>query len=240
MAARGALALWDTTVGKKAVMAATGLLLVGFVVSHMLGNLKIYLPPHAPDVPGAAAVMPLDEYGAFLRTAGAPLLPKGVGLWIARLALLGAAALHITAATQLTLRNRAARPVPYATKTSLSSTYAARTMRYGGVILLLFVVYHVLHLTLGRVGFDEGAFEEGRVHANVVHAFRSAPVVAFYVLAQVALCLHLFHGVWSMFQTLGVDTKRACLLRGVAAGLAATVAVGNISIPVAVLAGWVK
>jgi succinate dehydrogenase / fumarate reductase cytochrome b subunit len=240
MAARGVTELWDTTVGKKAVMAVTGLVLVGFVVSHMLGNLKVFLPPHAPELPFEAPVMPLDAYGAFLRTAGAPLLPHGVGLWIARLVLLAAVVLHITAATQLTLRNRAARPVPYEVATPLASTYAARTMRYGGVVLLLFVVYHLLHLTLGKVGYGEGEFREGSVHANVVRGFSSVPVSLFYIAAQVALGLHLFHGAWSLFQTLGVDARRACWLRCGAGALAAAVALGNISIPVAVLAGWVK
>src|SRR6266850_5944930 len=133
-----AVVLWGTVVGKKVVMAVTGIVLVGFVIAHMLGNLKIFL--------GAEAI---DAYAAFLRTMGEPLFPYSLLLWVVRIVLLACVALHITAAVQLTRMNWAARPQAYDTKDSIATTYAARTMRWSAVILVLFVVYHLLHLTAG-------------------------------------------------------------------------------------------
>src|SRR6266404_1251344 len=143
------VARWSTMVGKKVVMAVTGIVLVGFVVAHMLGNLKIFL--------GAQAI---DTYAGFLRTVGEPLVPYSVLLWVARIVLLASVALHITAAVQLTRMNWAARPQGYDTKKSIATTYAARTMRWSGVILVLFIVYHLLHLTGGVVGFQPGEFRD--------------------------------------------------------------------------------
>ena len=142
-----AVVLWGTMVGKKVVMAVTGLVLVGFVVAHMLGNLKIFL--------GAEAI---NAYAVFLRTMGEPLFPYSLLLWVVRIILLTCVVLHITAAVQLTRMNWAARPQAYDTKKSIATTYAARTMRWSGVILALFVVYHLLHLTAGVVSFRPGAF----------------------------------------------------------------------------------
>src|SRR5690349_3234106 len=142
-----AVVLWGTMVGKKVVMAVTGLVLVGFVIGHMLGNLKIFL--------GASAI---DPYAVFLRTMGEPLFSYGLLLWAVRIVLLVCVALHITAAVQLTRMNWAARPQGYDTKKSIATTYAARTMRWSGVILVLFIVYHLLHLTAGVVGFRPGVF----------------------------------------------------------------------------------
>src|SRR5437870_2209827 len=131
-----AVVLWGTMVGKKVVMAVTGVVLVGFVVAHMLGNLKIFL--------GAEAI---DTYAVFLRTMGEPLFPSSALLWVARIVLLACVALHITAAVQLTRMNWAARPEHYDVKQSIATTYAARTTRWSGVILIAFIVYHLLHLT---------------------------------------------------------------------------------------------
>ena len=142
-----AAALWRTTVGKKIVMAVTGVILVGFVIAHMLGNLKIFL--------GAED---FNAYASFLRTVGEPLFPYSVLLWTARIILLVSVVLHITAAVELTRINWAARPKDYAVKRDLATTYAARTMRWGGVIVALFIVYHLLHLTVGAVGFRPGQF----------------------------------------------------------------------------------
>src|SRR4029077_10208405 len=136
-------ALWSTMVGKKVVMAVTGAVLVAFVVGHMLGNLKIFL--------GAEAI---DAYAVFLRTMGEPLVPYSLLLWAVRIVLLACVALHITAAVQLTRMNWEARPQGYDTKQSIATTYAARTMRWSGVILVLFIVYHLLHLTAGVVSFQ--------------------------------------------------------------------------------------
>ena len=222
--------LWGTMVGKKVVMAVTGVVLVGFVIAHMLGNLKIFL--------GAETI---DTYAAFLRTMGEPLLPYGALLWIVRLVLLACIALHITAAVQLTRMNWAARPQGYDTKDSIATTYAARTMRWSGVILVLFVVYHLLHLTGGVVGFQPGDFRHLSVYHNVVAGFSVWYVSLFYIVAMACLCLHLDHGIWSFLQTLGLNNARTtAALRALSRGVGLAVFVGFISVPVAVLAGWVR
>jgi succinate dehydrogenase / fumarate reductase cytochrome b subunit len=217
-------------VGKKVVMAVTGLVLVGFVVAHMLGNLKIFL--------GAETI---DAYAAFLRTMGEPLLPYGSLLWVVRIILLACVALHITAAVQLTRMNWAARPHGYDTKQSIATTYAARTMRWSGVILALFVVYHLLHLTAGVVSFQPGEFVHLSVYHNVVAAFSVWYVSLFYIVAMACLCLHLDHGIWSMLQTIGWNNARTMsALKGLSRLVALLVFAGFISVPVAVLAGWVR
>src|SRR6267142_78260 len=223
-------ALWGTLVGKKIVMAATGVVLVGFVIAHMLGNLKIFL--------GAEAI---DTYATFLRTIGEPLLPYGGMLWVVRIVLLTCVALHITAAVQLTRMSRAARPHGYETKASIATTYAARAMRWSPIILFLFIVYHLLHLTGGVVGFQPGQFRDLSVYHNVVAGFSVWYVSLFYIVAMVSLCLHLDHGVWSLLQTLGWNNARTTsTFRTLSRGVALAVFVGFISVPVAVLAGWVR
>jgi succinate dehydrogenase / fumarate reductase cytochrome b subunit len=222
--------LWGTVVGKKVVMAVTGLVLVGFVVAHMLGNLKIFL--------GAEAI---DAYAAFLRTMGEPLFPYSLLLWAVRIVLLVCVALHITAAVQLTRMNWAARPQGYDTRRSIATTYAARTMRWSGVILVLFIVYHLLHLTAGVVGFQRGDFHHLSVYHNVVAAFSVWYVSLFYIVAMGCLCLHLDHGIWSMLQTLGWNNARTTsALQALSRGVALVVFAGFISVPVAVLAWWVR
>lgn len=229
MATGAAVALWSTSIGKKAVMAVTGFILVGFVILHMVGNLKIYLGPQH-----------FDAYAAFLREMGEPLLLREQALWMVRLILLAAVVLHAAAAVQLTQMSWKARPIPYSRRDAIAASYAARTMRWGGVILLLFIVYHLLHFTAGRVGFEPGEFRPGAVYQNVVAGFRVWYVSAFYIVAQVALGLHLFHGVWSAFQTLGLDAQRNPFYRHLAAALSVVVVAGNISIPLSVLGGWIR
>jgi succinate dehydrogenase cytochrome b subunit len=220
---------WDTTIGKKMVMAVTGVILVAFVIGHMLGNLKVFTGEEH-----------FNAYAAFLRTMGAPMLPHEAGLWIARFVLLIAVALHIVSATQLTLRSWAARPVAYAVKKSVASTYAARTMRWSGVIVLLFVIYHLLHFTAGVVGYAPGQFTPS-VYRNVIVGFSVWWVSVAYIVAMIALGLHLYHGVWSMFQTVGLSGIGADrVYRGVAVVITLAVVLGNIAIPIAVMAGWVR
>jgi succinate dehydrogenase / fumarate reductase, cytochrome b subunit len=222
--------LWGTMVGKKVVMAVTGLVLVGFVVTHMLSNLKIFL--------GAEAI---DAFAAYLRTMGEPLVPYSLLLWAVRIILLTCVALHIIAAVQLTRMNWAARPQGYDTKKSIATTYAARTMRWSGVILVLFIVYHLLHLTGGVVGFQPGVFHHLSVYHNVAAAFSVWYVALFYIVAMACLCLHLDHGIWSMLQTLGWNHAQiTSALRALSRGVALVVFAGFISVPVAVLAGWVR
>jgi succinate dehydrogenase / fumarate reductase cytochrome b subunit len=219
--------LYRSAVGKKAVMAVTGIILFGFVLIHMIGNLKLYGGPQD-----------LDNYGGWLREVGYPALPHQGALWIARLVLLAAVLLHIWAAWQLTLMNKAARPVRYHTKTKAHTSYASRTMRWGGVIILLFVIYHLLHFTTGTVHPD---FMEGGVRHNMITGFQVWWVSLFYILAQVALGFHLYHGVWSLFQSLGWNHPRFNHWRsGFAHAFAWIITLGNISFPVAVLTGLVS
>lgn len=219
---------WASSVGKKQIVALTGALLVLYVIAHMLGNLKVFQGPGTES--GA-----IDAYAEFLRTFGEPVIPRSGLLWVARAFLLTAFVLHVVAITQLAARNRAARPVgrrPPVIKRSLS----ARTMQLGGVVLLVFVVFHILHFTTGTV--DPGSWEEGAVFANLDAAFDSPLMVALYVIATVALGLHLRHAVWSFFQTGGWDKpNRNPTLRRGASFIAIAVTVGFIAVPVAF---WVE
>jgi succinate dehydrogenase / fumarate reductase cytochrome b subunit len=218
----GGLRFWQTTVGKKVIMAVTGVLLFGFVVGHLLGNLQIFLPPEK-----------INNYAATLRAH--PAL-----LWIARITLLVAVFFHMWSSFQLWLLQREARPVSYVKKVNLHSTYASRTMAWSGPIILAFVVFHLLHLTFGAV-HPGGRFETHNVYNNVVTGFQVWPVSLFYIIAMIMLCYHLYHGLWSMFQTLGISHPvYTPILRVLAKIVAILIAAGNISIPVAILAGIIK
>lgn len=224
--------LYRSAVGKKAVMAVTGIILFGFVLIHMIGNLKLYEPG---EINGQRY---LDAYGYFLRHVGEPALPAHGALWIARAVLLAAVVLHMWAAWQVTRMSRDARPKSYAMRRPVKMSYASRTLRWGGVIILLFVIYHLLHFTTGTVHPD---FREGEVHHNLVTGFRVWWVSLFYIVAQVALGFHLYHGLWSMFQSLGWNHPRFNHWRsGFAHAFAWIVTLGNISFPLAVLTGLVR
>ena len=211
-----------SSIGRKVIMAVTGLILFAYVLGHMLGNLQVYL--------GAEA---LNHYGVLLRQ-----LLHGAGIWIVRVVMLAAVSLHIWAATSLTLESWRARPEGYREQKWKESTYASRTMRWGGVIILLFVIYHLLHLTTGTVHPN---FVEGDIYHNFVTGFQSVPASLFYIIAMVALGLHLRHGVWSMCQTLGVSHPRYMRIAHAGAWIFAVLIVaGNISFPLAVLFGIVK
>lgn len=217
MATAASPGFYGSSIGKKVVMAASGAVLFGFVLAHMVGNLQVYLGPAA-----------LNGYADKLRQV--PAL-----LWAARLGLLAAVLLHIWSAWSLTRLSRAARPVAYRARESRESTYASRTMRWGGVILLLFIVYHLMHLTFGNA---HPSFVHGDVFHNFVVGFQSVAVSGFYIAAMIALGFHLYHGVWSMMQTLGLSHPRYDRLRHAFATLVAVVVVaGNVSFPLAVLTG---
>jgi succinate dehydrogenase / fumarate reductase cytochrome b subunit len=221
------LSLYQTTIGRKVIMAVTGLVLVGFVVVHMLGNLHVY---EGPDK--------FNAYGEFLREVGTPLIPHGGVLWLVRIVLLACVGLHLWAAYALTRLDLASRPIGYAQRRNIQASYAGRTMRWGGVVILLFILYHLLHLTTGTA---HPHFRQGDVYANLVNGFNNPLVAAFYIAAMLALGLHLYHGVWSMFQTLGLnDRSRNRLFRGLATVTAVAVSIGYISIPLAVLTGIVR
>jgi len=213
---------WGSTLGRKVVMAVTGVILFGFVVTHMLGNLQVFLGPEA-----------MNAYALSLRA-----LLHGTGLWIARSVLLVAVILHIWAAVTLSLESRNARPQGYRMETHRASTYASRTMVWSGPLLFLFIAYHLAHLTFGTVHPE---FVEGDVYHNFVSGFSRWPVSLLYIAAMLVLGLHLFHGSWSMLQTVGLSHPRWNPLRmAVAVGLAMLVVVGNLSFPVAVLGGWLR
>jgi succinate dehydrogenase / fumarate reductase cytochrome b subunit len=217
-----------SSVQLKIGMAVTGAVMLLYLVAHMIGNLKIFF--------GAEAI---DTYAAWLRIVGEPALPEETLLWIVRLALLASVVVHIVSATILARRAHAARPVKYAHRPPVKGSYAARTMRWGGVIIALFIVYHILDLTTGTLN-PNGV--HGDVHANVVADF--APdrwyVTLAYTLAVLAVGFHVRHGLWSGLQTLGrssAATQNA--LKGVALGVAVVLTVGFLSVPFAVLTGMV-
>lgn len=223
-----ATSFYGSSLGKKAVMAVTGIILFGFVVSHMVGNLKMYQGPES-----------YNTYASALREIGDPFFPNTALLWVARSVLLLAVVLHIVAAWQVSRRSLASRRRRYARHAYVQADYAARTMRWGGVIIALFVLYHLAHFTWG-FSWAHPDFVHGDVYHNVVAGFRSPVVSLFYIVANLALGLHLYHGLWSLFQTLGWSQGRASdWRRHFASVFAFIVTAGNVSFPIAVLTGIV-
>jgi succinate dehydrogenase cytochrome b subunit len=223
-------ALWASAIGKKIVMAVSGAVLILFVIAHMAGNLKIFSGPTE-----------INDYSRFLREVAYPELAYGQLLWIVRIVLLTCAVLHITAAVQLTRMNWKARPVGYDTRKDVETTWGALTMRWGGLLLAVFIIFHLLHFTAGLAGFQPGQFEHLMVYQNVVAGFSVWPISLFYIVSMLALCLHLDHGIWSMLQTLGwvtVDNTKS--LRVFSRIVAILIFAGFISVPISVLAGWVR
>jgi succinate dehydrogenase / fumarate reductase cytochrome b subunit len=215
-----ALAFYRSSIGKKVVMAVTGVILFGFVIGHMLGNLQVFV--------GARQ---MNEYAAMLK-ANVALL------WGVRFLLLVAVAWHIVAAIQLTRMSQRSRPEGYHYKDVIQADYAARTMRWSGPIIAVFVVYHLLHFTTGSL---HPQFDVHDVYHNVISGFRVWPVALFYIIAMVALAFHLWHGVWSMFQTLGlINPKSDRIIRRFAAIATLVIAIGFIAIPMAVLARFIS
>lgn len=218
------LDLYSTSVGKKYVMAITGIMGVGFVLVHMIGNLKMYLGRED-----------YNHYAEFLRELLVPIFPRTVLLWILRGGLIAAVLGHLHAAVTLTKMNREARPVKYqSTRDYQAANFASRSMRYTGVLVLLFIVWHLLDLTAGTV--NGGKFVRGDAYANVYHSFDRPVVAIAYIVANIALGVHLFHGVWSLFQSMGWSHPRFnAWRRQIAAGVATVIVVGNVSFPIAVM-----
>lgn len=217
-------AAYGSSLGKKVAMALSGIVLFGYVVLHMLGNLKAFEGREA-----------IGGYSLFLREFGQPMAPHAGVLWAVRIVLLLAVLVHILAAFQLWAQSRAARRQGYRRERSQVFSYASRTMRWGGVIILAFVVYHILHMTTGTVHPE---FEHGEVYDNLVIGFQSLPVVAAYTLAVGALSLHLYHGLWSIFTTLGVEHPTINRLRRPSAAVVAiALFLGFIAVPLAVQFG---
>ncbi len=221
--------LWNSTIGKKAFMAGTGLLLIGFNIAHAFGSLKFFL--------GEAE---FNHYAEWLRDMASPPLAHGQALWIARIILLAAVSLHIFTGLQLTLQSWAARPARYKQHTMIQATLSSRTMHWGGLAILLFVIYHLLNFTWGVVGFGPGQYTVN-VYRNVVLGFSVWYISLIYLAGLVALGCHIRHGVWSMFQTMGfVGARRECVFRGVSLAVAIAVGFGYAAVPVAVLLGFAR
>jgi len=225
------LDLYQTAVGKKWVMAITGIALMGFVFVHMVGNLKMYFGP-----------ADLDSYAQWLKTIGYPLLPKSAVMWLFRVALLVFFVLHIHSAYSLTRLNKRARPTNYSRRDYIAANFASRTMRWTGIIVALFILYHLADLTFGWANPD---FVYGEVYNNVVASLSNPVVAAFYIVANLALGVHLFHGIWSIFQTVGsmnprFNPRRNPIRRGLAAAFTIIVVGANVSFPIAVQAGIVS
>jgi succinate dehydrogenase / fumarate reductase, cytochrome b subunit len=216
---------YRSAVGKKWVMAVTGIVLMGFVLGHMIGNLKMYQGPHA-----------LNVYGEFLRELLYPLLPRTLTLWIIRIGLILAFVFHVHAAWGLTWMNRRSRAGGYVSSRDFqAANVASRSMRWTGVVILLFLLYHLADFTWGWANPD---FVRGDVYRNVQGSLTNAVPAVIYVVGSIALGLHLFHGAWSMFQSLGLNNPRYnSWRRTFAIAFATVVTVGNLSFPLAVVSG---
>jgi succinate dehydrogenase / fumarate reductase, cytochrome b subunit len=227
---------YSTAVGKKYVMAITGIIGIGFVFVHMIGNLKAYLGVISE---GDERVYDIDIYGEFLRELLVPILPRTYLLWGLRFVLIAAVILHIHAAYALTVQNRRARPVKYQSARDYQiANFASRTMRWTGIIVALFIVWHLADLTWGWANPD---FVRGAAYRNLDASLSRIPVAILYIVANIALGIHLFHGTWSLFQSLGWSNPRFNNWRRyLATGIATIIVVGNVSIPVAVLAGVIE
>jgi succinate dehydrogenase / fumarate reductase cytochrome b subunit len=234
-AKRGWLAqFYASAVGKKWVMAVSGLAMWLFVLGHMIGNLKLYLP--ADEKTGEAAI---DHYAKFLRRLAYPLAPEGAVLWVLRIGLIVMLLLHVHAAITLTAMNRRARPTRYQSKRDyLAADFAGRSMRITGIVVFAYLVFHLFDLTFTGTG---QTFVHEAVRHNLIGSLERPWVAAIYIVGNVALCLHLFHGAWSMFQSMGINNPRwNGVRRGVATGMALVVSIPNVLFPILIATKIVK
>lgn len=217
-----AIGLLNTTLGQKAALAMSGVVLFGFVLQHMLGNLQVFMGPEV-----------FNAYAASLKS-----LPGLV--WVARSVLLFALVVHVATMVQLYSRSTAARPTGYRKQSLRASSYASSTMHFTGPMLFLFIAFHIAHLTAPGLALGEYEHSATDVYANFVHGFSIPWVSAVYCTANLFLGLHLYHGAWSLLQTVGLSHARYNRLReGIARGIAVVVTIGNVSMPLAVLLGLV-
>ena len=230
------LDLYSTAVGKKYVMAITGLIGIGFVITHMIGNLKLYL---GVVTEGDERIYDADVYGEFLRELLVPIFPRTVFLWLLRIGLIAAVALHIHAAAGLTKLNHEARSVKYQSERDYQvASFASRSMRWTGTIVSLFILWHLADLTWGFVLPDHVV---GAVYYNVDQSLSRIPVALIYIVGNIALGIHLFHGTWSLFQSMGWNSPRFNVWRRyIAMSVAGLIVVGNLSFPIATLAGVIE
>jgi len=215
-----------TAIGKKYVVAASGIIGLGFVLGHMVGNLHAFQGPKQ-----------INSYGESLRTLGEPLLPRSLLLWIVRIVLIVAVTLHVVFTVQLARQSRRARPVRYSHTGIVQASYASRTMRWGGAAVFLFIVFHLMDFTWGV----HPHFVRGDVYGNLVSGFRRPVVTAVYIVAMACLSAHVYHGTWSTTQTLGLNQVRwDRAIRRVATALAVILFVGFAAVPVGVLVHLVR
>ena len=233
------LKFYASSIGKKFIAAITGLVLFGFLAGHVAGNLKAYTGSDQMMVEGAEGavnVPHIDQYGHFLRVVGEPLVPKLFVLWGARMVLLASVILHITVVVQLSMKSAEARPVDYVKSKKAAASWAARYMVVSGLVVLGFIIFHLLHFTAGVIVI--GDFQEGKVYHNLRSSFQNPIVALGYVIVMVLLAFHMYHGVWSLFQTLGLDNPdRNKFLRAFAIIASVGIAVGFASVPLAFLTG---
>lgn len=223
--------LYSSTVGKKLVVALTGAFLFLFVLGHMAGNLKAFGGIHDN-------MYMIDHYAELLRTIGQDFLGRGGFLWLFRIMLIVAVALHVLTVIQLQKLNADARPVAYDSYKRSASSFASRTMLVGGLFILVFIIVHILHLTLGTI--HTGNFIEGKVYSNVYQAFQGIFYTVFYLLAMFFLGLHLYHGLWSIFQTLGINSPSCnSKIKLGAAVLAIAIGVGFALVPLSAFLGLI-
>jgi succinate dehydrogenase / fumarate reductase cytochrome b subunit len=216
------VAFYRSAVGKKWVMAVSGIVLLSYVFFHMLGNFKAYLGP-----------ADMNHYGEWLREIAVPALPRTVFLWLLRSGLIAAFVIHMHAAWALTRMNHRARPTKYAGgRDYIAANFASRTMRWTGIIVILFVFFHLADLTWGSANPE---FVRGDVYHNMAYSFSRVPVAAAYIVANLALAVHIYHGAWSLFASLGVSNPRIVRFRrAFATGFAGIILVGNLSFPIMV------
>jgi len=219
--------IYRTSIGKKMLLAGSGLVILLWLIGHMLGNLKVWL--NQPE---------FDNYAEFLRRLGEPIFPHTVLLWIIRAGLTVAFVVHVYLAVDLSVRNRRARQIRYRHAGRVQADIPAVTMRWGGLALALFVVFHLANFTWIHPGYR---FVRGQVYNNVVANFGEWWLVAIYLAAMVALALHIYHGTWSIFQTFGINRARwDRMIRRTAGTLAVVMFVGFSSVPIGVLVGAIK
>jgi succinate dehydrogenase / fumarate reductase, cytochrome b subunit len=218
-----AVTLFSTTIGKKAALAVSGMILFGFVLQHMVGNLQIFLGPEV-----------FNHYTHTLKSM--PAL-----VWAERIIMLSAVGVHVAMMFALYDRSFSARPTAYKQVKSSATSYASATMKYSGPMLLAYLVFHILHLTSPGLSLGNYEFSETDAYSNFVNGFQVPWVTLVYVVANLLLGVHLFHGAWSMFQSLGLNHPRYNTLRKrIAQGLALVITAGNCTMPLAVLFGIIS
>jgi len=224
---------YESSIGKKFVVAVTGVVLFGFIAGHMAGNLKVFTGATPSGVPH------IDEYAKFLKTLGAPMLPEMMGLWIARSVLLVCLVLHVVTVILLSQQNKKARPVPYVRSKKRAASVASRLMMVTGLVILAFIPFHILQFTTGNIQIGDEHFRHGYVYSNLYESFSVWYVALGYVVVVTLVGFHMFHGLWSLFQTLGWDNPdRNGKIRAFSVAFSVIITVGFIAVPLAFFAGW--